>query len=178
MKSETTLNLPPFGLKPGRRPALACVLGLVLVFVFVFALALPNPAFAVNGGTFSDSRWYYQIGGADSVMAPLNARVSSATISGSLNLGLGFNCSGFNQVLGIANTLNSAAKNIQGVLVNAASAAIASAPGLNLQCGSVGLYELYQQDGLRQRIGHAGLEKLRADAVRHGARREPLSTVV
>ncbi len=171
MKSETTLNLPPLGLKPGRRPALACVLGLVLVFVFVFALALPTPAFAVNGGTFSDSRWYYQIGGADSVMAPLNARVSSATISGSLNLGLGFNCSGFNQVLGIANTLNSAAKNIQGVLVNAASA---SAPGLNLQRGSVGLYELYQQDGLRQWLGHAGLEKLRTDAVRHGAWRKPL----
>jgi integrating conjugative element protein (TIGR03755 family) len=56
-------------------------------------------------------------------------------------------------VLGLANTLNSAAKNIQGVLVNAASAAIASAPGLNLQCGSVGLYELYQQDGLRQWLG-------------------------
>ena len=86
MKDKTTLNLPPFGRKPRRRPALACVLGLVLVF----ALALPTPAFAVNGGTFSDSRWYYQIGGADSVMAPLNARVSSATISGSLNLGMGF----------------------------------------------------------------------------------------
>ncbi len=86
MKSETTLNLLSFGRKPRRRPTLACVLGLV----FVFALALPNPAFAVTGRTFSDSRWYYQIGGADSVMAPLNARASSATISGSLNLGLGF----------------------------------------------------------------------------------------
>jgi len=41
--------------------------------------------------------------------------------------------------------LNNAAKNIQGVLVNAAGAAIASAPGLILQRGSVGLYELYQQ---------------------------------
>ena len=90
MKDDTNLNLPPFGLKLGRRSALACVLGLVLVlvFVFLFALALPNPAFAVTGGIFSDSRWYYQIGGADAVMAPLNARVSSATISGSLNLGL------------------------------------------------------------------------------------------
>ena len=83
MKSEIVLvNLSPFGCLPGRRPALACVLGL--------ALALPNPAAAVTGGTFSDSRWYYKIGGADSVMAPLNARASSATISGSLNLGLGF----------------------------------------------------------------------------------------
>ena len=78
MKDETTLNLPPFDRKLGRRVALASALAIVL--------ALPTPAFAVNGGTFSDSRWYYQIGGADSVMAPLNARVSSATISGSLNL--------------------------------------------------------------------------------------------
>jgi len=86
MKSEIVLmNLPPFGCLPGCRPALACVLGLL-----VLALALPNTAAAVTGGTFSDSRWYYKIGGADSVMAPLNARASSATISGSLNLGLGF----------------------------------------------------------------------------------------
>ena len=85
MKSEiVSMHLPPSGCVPGRMPALACVLGLIL------ALALPNPAAAVTGGTFSDSRWYYQIGGADAVMAPLNARVSSATISGSLNLGLGF----------------------------------------------------------------------------------------
>ena len=67
MKDETALmNLPPFGCLPWRRPALACVLGLALVF----ALSLPNPAAAVTGGTFSDSRWYSQIGGADSVMAP------------------------------------------------------------------------------------------------------------
>jgi hypothetical protein len=86
MKDKTTLNLPPCGCLPGRRTVLACVLGLALVL----ALALPNPAAAVTGGTFSDSRWYYQIGGADAVMAPLNAHASSATVSGSLNLGLGF----------------------------------------------------------------------------------------
>ena len=73
--------------------------------------------------------------------------------------------SGFNPVLGLANTLNNAAKNIQGVLVNAAGAAIASAPGLILQCGSVGLYELYQQL-MAYANGSVGLEKLRADAVR------------
>ena len=48
-------------------------------------------------------------------------------------------------MLGLANTLNSAAKNIRGVLVNAAGVAIASAPGLILQRASPGLYELYQQ---------------------------------
>jgi integrating conjugative element protein (TIGR03755 family) len=109
------------------------------------ALALPVPASALTSGTFSDSRWYYKIGGADSVMAPLNAHVSSATIGGSVNLGLGFNCSSFNPVLGLANTLNNAAQNIQSVLVNAASSAIASAPALILQRASPGLYELYQQ---------------------------------
>lgn len=109
------------------------------------ALGLPIPAFALTSGTFSDSRWYYKIGGADSVMAPLNAHVSSATIGGSVNLGLGFNCSSFNPVLGLANTLNNAAANIQSVLVNAASSAIASAPALILQRASPGLYELYQQ---------------------------------
>ncbi len=82
MKDDTTLNLPPVRRKLRRGVALASALAIVL--------ALPTPSFAVNGGTFSDSRWYYQIGGADSVMAPLNARVSSATISGSLNLGMGF----------------------------------------------------------------------------------------
>ena len=61
--------------------------------------------------------------------------------------------------------LNNAAKNIPCVLVNAASAAIASAPGLILQRGSVGLYELYQQL-MAYANGSVGLEKLRADAVR------------
>ena len=68
-------------------------------------------------------------------------------------------------MLGLANTLNNAAKNIQGVLVNAAGAAIASAPGLILQRASPGLYELYQQL-MAYANGSVGLEKLRADAVR------------
>ena len=126
----------PFGRKP-----FTCMASLALLV----ALGLPVSASALSSGSFSDSRWYYKIGGADAVMAPLNAGVTSATLGGSVNLGLGFNCSGFNPVLGLANTLNTAAKNIQGVLVNAASGAIASAPALILQRASPGLYELYQQ---------------------------------
>lgn len=109
------------------------------------ACILPTSARAFTGGTFGNTSWYYKIGGAEAVMAPLNAHVASATLGGSVNLGLGFNCSSFNPVLGLANTLNNAAKNIQSVLVNAASSAVASAPALILQRASPGLYELYQQ---------------------------------
>lgn len=133
------MNLFPFG-RPFRRMA-----PLGVAVALILACGLPIPAAALTSGTFSDSRWYYKIGGADAVMAPLNAHVSSATIGGSVNLGLGFNCSSFNPVLGLANTLNNAAQNIQSVLVNAASSAIASAPALILQRASPGLYELYQQ---------------------------------
>jgi len=164
MKSETTLNLPPFGLKPGRRPALACVLGLVLVFVF--ALALPTPAFAVNGGTFSDSRWYYQIGGADSVMAPLNARASSATISGSLNLGLGFT-QRLQPGVGAGQHAEQRGQEHPGCAGECRRCRHRQRtrpdPAMRIS-GAVQVVPAI--DGLRQRLGHAGLEKLRADAVR------------
>jgi len=128
---------------PNKPSKLVC---LWLPFALLLTVCiLPTKANAFTGGTFGNSSWYYKIGGADAVMAPLNAHVTSATLGGSVNLGLGFNCSSFNPVLGLANTLNNAAQNIQSVLVNAASSAIASAPALILQRASPGLYELYQQ---------------------------------
>lgn len=126
------------------RPAGHARLWLPLLLLLT-ACILPTNSHAFTSGTFGNSSWYYKIGGADAVMAPLNAHVASATLGGSVNLGLGFNCSSFNPVLGLANTLNNAAQNIQSVLVNAASSAIASAPALILQRASPGLYELYQQ---------------------------------
>jgi len=135
---------PNFPVSHPRKATTLVCLWLPLALLLT-ACILPSKANAFTGGTFGNTSWYYKIGGADAVMAPLNAHVTSATLGGSVNLGLGFNCSSFNPVLGLANTLNNAAQNIQSVLVNAASSAIASAPALILQRASPGLYELYQQ---------------------------------
>ena len=88
---------------------------------------------------------------------------------------LGFNCSGFNPVLGLANTLNTAAKNIQGVLVNAASGVCQCArldPAMRIS-GAVRVVPATAV--LRQRRGHSGGQKLRADAVRIEQGHDPTS---
>lgn len=94
-----------------------------------------------------DSIFYYEIGGAQVVPRPLNARQHSVNISASTRFGLGYSCGTFDPVLGVAETLNqvkSGAEDMLKAMTQAATGAIASLPALILQRANPGLYELMQ----------------------------------
>jgi integrating conjugative element protein (TIGR03755 family) len=113
-----------------------------LALVLVLAGATPAAAAPAPTGA---SRWYYHIGGAEAVMAPLNGSVRTATLSGSLNLGLGLNCHGFDPVAGLTTAVGQVVDNLEAVVTQAAASAVASLPALILQRANPSLYELYQE---------------------------------
>ena len=53
---------------------------------------LASPATKAAEGPTEDSFWYYEIGGAQPVSAPPNPLVTSVTLGGSAQLGLGYSC--------------------------------------------------------------------------------------
>ena len=94
-----------------------------------------------------DSFWYYEIGGAQAISRPANPKVTSLTIGGSVELGLGYSCGTFDPVLSVGNILNKIRQGTEDMLnsmVAAANAAIASLPALILQRANPGLYDLMQ----------------------------------
>ena len=94
-----------------------------------------------------DSLWYYEIGGAEVIPAPPAPSVNTVELSGSAQLGLGFNCGNFDPVLGVANSLNDVKDGVDDMLqamTAAATGAIASLPALILQRANPGLYDLLQ----------------------------------
>ncbi|MEW8560561.1 MAG: integrating conjugative element protein [Candidatus Thiodiazotropha sp.] len=94
-----------------------------------------------------DSLWYYKIGGAEPVSTPANPAVTSVTLGGSAQLGLGYSCGRFDPVAAVTNTLNdigSGIDNMMNAMTAAASAAITSLPALILQRANPGLYDLFQ----------------------------------
>ena len=134
-------------------------------------LAWQNPAAAAAALPDMHSRWYYHIGGADAVMGPLNAKVQSVSIGGSLNLGAGMSCHGFDPTLGLTTALNQAVQNMGPLLTNAATAAISALPGLILQRANPGLYEMYQEfvsyANAALSLATKSCEQMQSDAV-HG----------
>jgi integrating conjugative element protein (TIGR03755 family) len=113
-----------------------------LVLALVLAGATAAAAAPAPTGA---SRWYYHIGGAEAVMAPLNGGVKTATLSGSLHLGLGLNCHGFDPVAGLTTAVDQVVDNLEAVITQAAASAVASLPALILQRANPSLYELYQE---------------------------------
>jgi integrating conjugative element protein (TIGR03755 family) len=98
------------------------------------------------------SDWYYKIGGAEAISAAANRNVTTVTLGGALDLGLGYNCGNFNPVLGVTNILNnvkSGAEQMMQQMVTAATGAIASLPALILQRANPGLYDLFHNALLR-----------------------------
>ncbi len=109
-------------------------------------LAMWGSADAAQAPT-EDSLWYYEIGGAEPVSAPANPLVTSVTLSGSAQLGLGYSCGKFDPVMAVTNTLNdigAGVDNMMNAMTAAASAAIAALPALILQRANPGLYDLFQ----------------------------------
>ena len=110
-------------------------------------LLLGSDTFAVTKGPTEDSLWYYEIGGAEPVSAPANPAVTSVTLGGSAQLGMGYSCGKFDPVAAVTNTLNDIGAGVDSMMTAmtvAASAAIAALPALILQRANPGLYDLFQ----------------------------------
>lgn len=120
------------------RPALIGALGLVI--------GIPGLLPAAEGPT-EDSLWYYEIGGAEPISRPANPEVTSVTLGGSVQLGLGYSCAAFDPVIAVSNTLNNIGQGVDDLMnamTAAATNAIAALPALILQRANPGLYDLFQ----------------------------------
>lgn len=110
-------------------------------------LLLANPLLAQTEAPTEDGLWYYQIGGADPVSLPANRNVTSMTLGGSLELGLGYSCGAFDPVAAVENSLNDISDGVDDMMdamTAAATSAIANLPALILQRANPGLYDLFQ----------------------------------
>ena len=126
------------------RPTIEAGGTLATLLVSAALMALPSPVQATQSPDVN-VRWYYNIGGADAVMGPLNASVQSVSISGSLNLSPGFNCHKFDPTLGLTTAIGQVVNNLEAVGTNALTSAVSALPGLILQRANPSLYELYQE---------------------------------
>lgn len=106
-------------------------------------------------GPTEDGLWYYEIGGAEPVSAPANPSVTSVTLGGSAQLGLGYSCGKFDPVVAVTNTLNdikSGVDDMMNAMTAAATSAIAALPALILQRANPGLYDLFQNALLKAEV--------------------------
>ncbi|NIB44056.1 integrating conjugative element protein [Pseudomaricurvus alkylphenolicus] len=112
--------------------------------VILLSISFPNQA---AQGPTEDSFWYYEIGGAEPVSVPPNPTVTSITLGGSAQLGLGYSCGQFDPVAAVEHTLNDIGRgvdNMMSAMTAAATSAIAALPALILQRANPGLYDLFQ----------------------------------
>lgn len=115
-----------------------------LLVIATFFASVTN---AATKAPTEDSLWYYEIGGAEPVSVPANPKVTSITLGGSVQLGLGYSCAAFDPVAAVSNSLNdigSGIDNIMNAMTAAATSAIAALPALILQRANPGLYDLFQ----------------------------------
>ena len=122
--------------------------GMKLIRRLLFIITLfVNVTHAETKSPTEDGLWYYEIGGAEPVSVPANPRVTSLTLGGSVQLGLGYSCAAFDPVAAVSNSLNnigSGVDDIMNAMTAAASSAIAALPALILQRANPGLYDLFQ----------------------------------
>ena len=118
-----------------------------MVGLCLLLLLLHTPPVEAAQGPTEDSFWYYEIGGAQPVSPPPNPLVTSVTLGGSAQLGLGYSCAKFDPLLAVTHTLNnikSGVDDMMNAMTAAASSAIATLPALILQRANPGLYDLFQ----------------------------------
>ncbi|MCH9006195.1 MAG: integrating conjugative element protein [Proteobacteria bacterium] len=119
-----------------------------LVRGLILASALfGHGAIAGTNAPTEDGLWYYEIGGAQPVSVPANPQVTSMTLGGSVQLGLGYSCAAFDPVAAVTNSLNdigSGVDDMMAAMTAAATSAIAALPALILQRANPGLYDLFQ----------------------------------
>ena len=112
------------------------------IYFLQFPYALSTRQLPTEDGT-----WYYEIGGAQPVSAPANARVTSANIGASTEIGLGYSCLKFDPVVAVSNTLNNISRGVDDMMAamtDAATGAVAALPAMVLQRANPGLYDLFQ----------------------------------
>ena len=123
------------------------LIGYLVLFVFIdILLTVPVRAQHAAAPT-EDGTWYYEIGGAQPVSAPANARVTSANIGASAEIGLGYSCLKFDPVVAVSNTLNNIGRGVDDMMAamtDAATGAVAALPAMVLQRANPGLYDLFQ----------------------------------
>ena len=90
--------------------------------VFALALLLVNASNSATKSPTEDGLWYYEIGGAEPVSGPVNPTVTSFTLGGSVQLGLGYSCAAFDPVVAVSNSLNNIGSGVDDIM-NAMTAA-------------------------------------------------------
>lgn len=123
-------------------PKTLCRLSILL---YLGLMPLISLGLSLNSATGSanNARFYYQIGGATSIMAPANVNATTAPLTGSFQLGLGYSCGKFDLTMGLKSAINQAA-NLGTILSEALQGMIAALPMLILQRINPGLYDLLQ----------------------------------
>jgi integrating conjugative element protein (TIGR03755 family) len=117
-------------------------------------LSLPAPAGAQAPPT-DDGLFYYTIGGGAPILPPASTETETVTIGASIEWGSNLTCGEFDPFVTVSNQLNGVTEGFQQMMSNvlqAATAAVASLPGLILQRANPGLYDLMQNGILQSKL--------------------------
>ena len=110
-------------------------------------LAQPPPA--------DDGLFYYSIGGGAPILPPASTATDTVTLGASVAWGSNLTCGEFDPFVTVSNQLNGITEGFQQMMSNvlqAATAAVASLPGLILQRANPGLYDLMQNGILQGKL--------------------------
>ncbi len=88
--------------------------------------------------------WYYEIGGAAPVSAPVNPAATSVTLGVGGTLALKYSCGRFNLKASVSNMFSNVASSLQNTLQSAVTGVLGSLPLYIMQRALPGLYELFQ----------------------------------
>lgn len=130
----------------------------ILVFVAGVFVACAGAVVQAQQRPAEDGLFYYTIGGGPPILPPASPDTRTVTIGASLAWGSNLTCGDFDPFVTVSNQLNGVTDGFQqmmGNVLEAATAAVASLPGLILQRANPGLYDL-MQNGILQ--GKADLE--------------------
>ena len=101
-----------------------------------------------------DGLFYYTIGGGAPILPPASTDTETVTIGASVAWGSNLTCGAFDPFVTVSNQLNGVTEGFQRMMsdvLEAATAAVASLPGLILQRANPGLYDLMQNGILQAR---------------------------
>ena len=120
--------------------------------VFVACLALTGHAVAQP---IEDGSFYYSIGGGTPIGPPASTQTETVSIGASLAWGSNLTCGEFDPFVTVSNQLNGITEGFEQMMsdvLEAATAAVASLPGLILQRANPGLYDLMQNGILQGKL--------------------------
>jgi len=119
------------------------------------SLLLAHPSVWAQEPPTDDGLFYYLIGGGAPILPPASTGTETVTIGGSVEWGTNLICGDFDPFITVTNQLNGVTEGFQRMMSNvlqAATAAVASLPGLILQRANPGLYDLMQNGILQGKL--------------------------